>query len=151
MAQTTHQEEGINGVIKKISSADFTFSQLTPEEFAPIGGDAYVVATKKEEGKDKRRLKITQLRKLFAEIKRLEQEVKGKRDDEPLTEEFYNKLWLLQPELAYARGRDLVDKSFFELMRVSLSENKLKTVGDFRRFAQFLTAIVAYSKYVKEE
>lgn len=151
MAQTTRQQEDIRAVIRKISKPDFTFSQLAPEDFAPIDGCAYAVATKVDRGKAKRRLKITQLRKLFAEIKRLEKQLKGSPDTNSLPQEFYNELWLLQPELAYARGRELIDQDFFELMRVSLSRDKLKTVADFRRFSQFLTAVVAYSKYLKED
>lgn len=151
MAQTTRQQEDIRAVIRKISKPDFTFSQLAPEDFAPIDGCAYAVATKIDRGKAKGRLKITQLRKLFAEIKRLERELGASRETESLTPQFYSQLYLLHPVLAYAKGRDLIDQDFFELMRVSLSRDKLKTVADFRRFSQFLTAVVAYSKYLQED
>lgn len=150
MAHTNQKQVNIEGVIQKIKQPNFTFSQLDTEYFAPINGAAYAVAVKMVKNKEKRRLKITQLRKLFAEIKRLERELKGKKDDEPLQGQFYDQLWLLQPELAYAKGRNLIDADFFELMRKSLVKEKLRTVADFRRFSQFLTAVVAYSKYISE-
>ncbi len=54
---------------------------------------------------------------------------------------------LLVPELAYARGRDLIPQKFYDLMRRCLSDPKLQTVGDFRRLAELLTALLAYHKY----
>ena len=139
----------IDAVIRLISNPKFIFSKLEPESFAPApddqwtgGGAAYVVA--KSQGK----MKITQLRKLFAEIKRLDTILKGKDNDQPLDNEFYTRIWLLHPELAYARGRGLIDDSFFRLIRLSLSKDKLNTVADFHRLADFITAIVAYRKYL---
>lgn len=155
--QTTPQEKGdsshkIRELIKKIKAEDFTFSQLKPEEYAPLDGYAYQVAVKQEGDKGKPRIKITQLRKFFSQIKRLEaQLVKLKKDDDELDEAFYAELYLIVPELAYAKGRDLIDQDFFELMRVSLDKAKFKRVRDFRTFAKFVTAVLAYSKYVKKD
>lgn len=92
-------------------------------------------------------LKPTQLRKVFHTIKAIERRFKGRGDSEPLNSQDKMSIRLLIPELAYARGRELLPTKFYELMRHCLSENKLKTVGDFRRLAQFLTALLAYHKY----
>ena len=153
--------QNIGEVINLISKSDFNFSKLESEYFAPApdeqgenGGAAFVVAGIRERGKWKKRIKITQLRKLFAEVKCLERELKIKRlweeKEEILPEDFYTGLWLLHPELAYARGRNLIDEDFFKLMRRSIQPEKLKSVGDFRRFSEFLTAVLAYSKYLPD-
>lgn len=142
--------KNIQEVIEKIKKPDFTYSQLKPEEFAPApdkqgkeGGIAYIIAKQTE-------MKITQLRKLFAEIKQIERELKGRKEEGNL-EGIYPRLWLLHPELAYARGRGLIDEKFYELMILSLSRDKLGTVKDFFRFSEFITAIFAYKKYVGEK
>jgi len=92
-------------------------------------------------------LKPTQLRKVFHAIKAVERRFKVDTDDKPLDQNNKIKIRMLVPELAYARGRDLIPQKFYELMRRCLSDQKLQTVGDFRRLAQLLTALLAYHKY----
>jgi CRISPR-associated protein Csm2 len=92
-------------------------------------------------------LKPTQLRKVFHAIKAIERRFKGEDDDKQLDSDDKLAIRLLLPELAYARGRDLIPQKFYELMRRCLSEKKVQTVGDFRRLAQLLTALLAYHKY----
>jgi CRISPR-associated protein Csm2 len=120
-----------------------TLSALLPiEEFAEQGKLADQLA---EEFRTT--LKPTQLRKIFHVIKAIERRFKSKDDSELLSSEHKISVRLLVPELAYARGRDLIPQKFYELMRRSLNDQKLQTVGDFRRLAQLLTALLAYHKY----
>ncbi len=83
--------------------------------------------------------KTTQLRKLFHSIKSIKHEVKkgGKK---------LHKLRVkLMPVLAYAKGRDLIDKEFFEFAKACLA--KIKDNNDFEIFSEIFEAIVAYHRY----
>lgn len=92
-------------------------------------------------------LKPTQLRKIFHTIKDIERRFKADDDNKRLDPEDKVDIRLLVPELAYARGRELIPQKFYDIMRRCLSDQKLQTVGDFRRLAQLLTALLAYHKY----
>ncbi|MDZ7379261.1 MAG: type III-A CRISPR-associated protein Csm2 [candidate division KSB1 bacterium] len=91
-------------------------------------------------------LKAAQLRRFFHTIKNIERRMRGRSEDAPLTGEDREDVLRLLPELAYARGRNLIPGNFYELMKTCLGSEKLKTVKDFRRLAAFLTAILAYHK-----
>lgn len=110
-------------------------------EFAPPGKWAHSIAQKLD-----KEMKITQLRKIFTTIKSLEMKVKGKNQNEIFSEqEFY----MLIPHLAYAKGRKLIPADFYDLMKAIIGDGKygkIKTVEDFRRFVDFMTAIIAYHK-----
>jgi len=147
----------IKALIQKVNEPGFTFSKLKPEDYAPLERFAYNVAVRKTQTKNggkeelEVRIKITQLRKFFAEVKRLERGLKGRGENQALDESFYAKLYLLHPLLAYAKGRKLIDDDFFKLMRSSLTREKLRTVKDFLTFSDFLTAVLAYSKYAGKQ
>jgi CRISPR type III-A-associated protein Csm2 len=53
----------------------------------------------------------------------------------------------IMPELAYARGRKLIPNKFYRIMKACLRNQSLVTVGDFRLFLEFLTAVLAYHKF----
>ncbi len=133
----------MNQVIKQVYDAlqNKTFSQIEVEEFAPDGKWAFEIA--KFLGKD---MKITQLRKVFNTLKQIEVDLKGE-DKNAL---FNNsKLYMLVPQLAYAKARGLIESDFYDLMRNIIGDQertKIKSVGDFLRFVEFMTAIVAYHK-----
>ncbi|AEB09562.1 type III-A CRISPR-associated protein Csm2 [Desulfobacca acetoxidans] len=115
------------------------FSQITIEEFAPEEGWANSIA---KELKDKRR----QLRKVFAQIKDIEKKIKKMNEQDELNEP---KIFLILPQVAYARGRNLIPVDFYNLIKIIIGTKgkgtKLKKVEDFRRFTDFMTAVVAYS------
>lgn len=126
--------EGIKG--KK------TFSEVTIKEFAPAGKWADTVAG------GMKKMKTAQLRKLFTSIKQIERKVQGKEDAAPFEGA---EIYMLVPHLAYAKARDLITGDFFDLIKTIIGngdkENgKIDTVGDFRRFVEFMTAVVAYQK-----
>ncbi len=123
---------------------------LDPERFAPADGIADRLA--REFGKD---LNTTQLRKVFNRIKAMDRRLKSYGDEDELGGEIRGEISLLIPELAYAAGRGTIPDGFYSLMKLLLDRNRLRTVGDFRRLVQFLTALLAYhklyEKYEKKE
>lgn len=119
---------------------------ISPKDFADQGQVADVIAI---ELKDK--MKPTQLRKFFHAVKEKERRVKGDKDSDNISSAINTELRLLIPELAYAKGRELITQDFYDLMRCCLSAETLKTVGDLRVFMQFLTAILAYHKFHEKD
>jgi CRISPR-associated protein Csm2 len=128
----------IDEILGKLKSLG-RMADLNPTDFAEEGGYADTLA--QEFGRD---LKSSQLRKVFGALKQVD--IQGKRDplDKPLARSEINRLI---PELAYAFGRKLVPKGFYDLMKMCLSQTKMQTVGDFRRLMEFLTALLAYHKF----
>lgn len=134
-------EMKIDDVIGKIKALN-TFSAIDPEFYAKENGAAHVVA------KDvKKTMKITQLRKFFGHIKKIQAKYKGKSADTSIEK---SDIFLLMPELAYALGRNLISKKFYELMKLSLDPQKISKVKDFNCFVDFLSAVLAYYKMEKE-
>jgi CRISPR-associated protein Csm2 len=116
---------------------------LKPQDFASEGLVADTLARKFKDS-----LKPTQLRKVFHTFKRLQQQLLTARSSTTeLTEDFRAKLSLLTPDLAYAVGRELVPKEFYDLLKLCLSPQKMRTVADFQRLVEFLSAVLAYQKY----
>jgi CRISPR-associated protein Csm2 len=114
------------------------FSKIDVKEFAKEDGWANDFAKSLGE-----KMKTTQLRKVFTSIKLMEQTVKGKAD----SDSFDNPdLYMLLPQMAYAKARKLIIQEFYDLTKTIINDGMIKNVGDFRRFAQFMTAIVAYHK-----
>ncbi len=129
--------------LKNVLKQQGTLSRvLKPEEFATEEAVADVLASQ-----FKTSLKPTQTRRIFHTIKQIENQTRRMTDDARLKEEDRLRLTLLVPELAYAAGRDLIPKEFYEILKLALAQDKLQTVGDLRRLVQFLTAIVAYQKF----
>lgn len=128
----------MNDVKRHLNSLE-SMSQLKPEDYAlEEGGMAHTIAIKSKED-----MKFTQIRKFFGHIKKIETEIKGRKDTDKIE---LGKLYMLLPELAYGVGRKVVNKEFYEVMKICLSENKIQTVADFKRFIELLTAVIAYHK-----
>lgn len=120
-----------------------SFGDINVTEFAPPGKWADVIA-KNHLGKE---MKTTQLRKVFTAIKQMDLKVRGKSDEAPFDD---NALFMLVPQLAYAKAREFINKDFYELMKTIIGDGqsgKIKKVKDFKRFSEFMTAIVAYHKF----
>jgi len=109
---------------------------LAVERFAEEGGLADSLA---REFGDK--LKPTQLRKVFHQLKSLKMKVKRERKFER------SDLVKLLPTLAYATGRGLMPKDFYDLMKECIHRDRLQDSEDFLRFAEFLEALLAFHKY----
>jgi len=133
----------VKELAKQLKEREGTLAELLSiEDFAEPGQLAEQLA-KNYKGK----LKATQLRRVFHAIKAIERGMKGRDDEEDLTTDDRREILELLPELAYARGRDLIPQDFYKLMSVCLGSEKQKKVKDFRTLSSFLTAILAYHKY----
>ncbi len=144
MGNHLHQDE-ITLIKNKISKARKLSEVLKPEVFAPPDGWADRITRQlKDQHKQDRRipeLKTSQLRKIFAEVR----DICEKRKKEITTDN--TELYLLYPKLAYAQGRDLMPKNFYELLIACLDKLKDSSdKNDFKAFEDFMTAIVAYNK-----
>lgn len=119
-----------------------SFKEIEAKVFAPPEQWAESIA-KDHLGKD---MKTTQLRKVFTSIKQMELKSKGKRDDEAFNDP---SLYMMIPHLAYAKARGFIKDGFYNLIKTVIGDgnnSKIQSVGDFKRFAEFMTAIVAYHK-----
>lgn len=92
-------------------------------------------------------LKSTQLRRVFHDLKRLEQQARRQRSK--LDSHIRTQIALTLPELAYAYGRDVIPKEFYELMKALLHPPNERFQGyeDVERLMQILTALLAYHKF----
>jgi len=134
--------------VKKHLATLSSLSALKPEDYALEGKIADIIA-KKEKEKGKGEMKFTQIRKFFGHIKKIETtDIKGKKDNEEFD---LTKLYLLMPELAYGYGRGVISKDFYEVMKICLGGNKIKTVADFKMFVNLLTAVIAYHKKIEAD
>lgn len=134
-------------IVKKIKEkiGNGTLRDLPTEDIAiKPDGLAYQFVTGEGAGKD---LNSTQLRKIFHELKDYQRQIKLKKlgDKDVLPDK--GRLALLQANLAYARGRELIPNSFYELLVFCLRTERCKTKADFDRLVQLLEAILAYHKY----
>ncbi len=80
------------------------------------------------------KLKPTQLRRVFHDLKRLEKQ----RFNEAMVA-------MIMPQLAYAYGRNVIPRPFYEFMRGLLS--KVQDKEDLERLSQLLTTLLAYHKF----
>lgn len=130
-----------NNVVSQLEQRSESLSQvLHVKDFAGTGDLADQLARGYGD-----RLKATQLRRVFHTIKDIERGLP--REDRKLTDQELAEILPLLPELAYARGRDLIPQDFYELMRACMDKGKLRTVSDFRLLTRLLEAILGYHKY----
>ncbi|MFN3422728.1 MAG: type III-A CRISPR-associated protein Csm2 [Armatimonadota bacterium] len=96
------------------------------------------------------RLKSTQLRRVFYDLKRLEQQARRQRSK--LDPHIRTQIALTLPELAYAYGRGVIPKEFYDLMKALLHppEQRFQDYEDVERLMQILTALLAYHKFHDE-
>lgn len=127
-----------------------TMGDLDPNDFC--GEEGLADSLVQEFSKQKKDLKPTQLRKVFHELKAIQRdirrEIKAQEDESlPFDDRFRRRVVRLMPTMAYATGRGLIPRDFYELMKMCLSSEKLKTYKDFLRTADFTEAIMAYHKF----
>jgi len=130
-------------VKKEIGALD-KLSDLEVKKYADTGGYADVIARAREN----KNLKTTQLRKFFSAIKSMEKKADSWKNIEA---DFY----LLKPQLANARGRDLIPPKFYDVMmkimdKVDRGDDDEK-IENFRVFVSFLEAVVAYHKFYNQD
>jgi CRISPR-associated protein Csm2 len=122
--------------IEKLGS----MSELPEEDFCEEDGlaDSLAQRFKKDE------LKATQLRKVFRELKAIQRGIKRESLGDPFDR---RKVVGMMPTLAYASGRGLIPKDFYDIIKMCLSPQRLQTNEDFLRVDDFVTAILAYHKF----
>jgi CRISPR-associated protein Csm2 len=141
MSKRKRINEEVKNIINEIDKN--SLSELTPKKYAKVDGYADVIA------RNLRTLKPTQLRRFFDTVKRISRDLKsGNKGWKDIEAEFY----LLNPKLAYAKGRDLIPAEFDELMKVCLrkiteGESNEEKEDFFGIFESFFVSIVAYHKY----
>jgi len=113
--------------------------ELKAEDFAEEDGLAASLALSV---KDK--LKPTQLRKVFHQIKDIRRVVDREKTFDRA------KVAMVMPLLAYGVGRGLVPKDFYETMKLCFGKERCATMDDFTRASDFLEAVMAYHKYYTE-
>lgn len=123
-----------------------SMSALEPTDYCEENGLADSLA--QEFVKKEKELKATQLRRVFDELKLIQREVEREADPQKAFDR--TRLVKLMPILAYASGRGLIPRDFYELMKTCLGAGKLKTNEDFLCTAHFVTAILAYHKFRRE-
>lgn len=131
---------------RRLQESGTLASLLSPQDFASEGLVADQAA---KELKDK--LNPTQMRKVFHTFKQIERGLRGKADTEQLSANLQAEISLISPNLAYAAGRGLLPKPFYNVLKLCLKPGKMQSVADFRRLTQLLTAILAYQKYYEKE
>lgn len=127
----------LNNIISEIKKRK-TFKNVMVEDFAK--SDSWADSIAKSLG-DK--MKTTQLRKVFTSIKLMDQRAKGKLESDKFSDP---DLYMLLPQMAYAKARKLISSEFYDLVKTVINDGKIVDIEDFRRFVQFMTAIVAYHK-----
>ncbi len=161
----------IDELIRKIRNASTLKEVFIPEKYALPGGWADSIASilinddKKKQDKNKKKASMNsnQLRKIFTELKNIQKNIETEqkniqenmeKDEAPkskdenfiLNNELKNQILLLMPQIAYARGRELISESFYNLLKECISSNKIVDKKDYDSFVEFYTAVVAYSK-----
>ncbi len=129
----------MNAIIQEIQKKP-SFGDVAVIDFVPPGKWADVIANKQE-------IKTTQLRKVFTSIKQMEMKVKGKKDNDAFSDPA---LYMMVPHLAYAKARKYINEEFYNLIKTIIGDGisgKINSVHDFKRFSEFMTAIVAYHKF----
>ncbi len=132
----------IDDIIRKIDGLQ-NLGELDEKTIAEENGYAESVAADRD---IKKRLKTTQLRKIFDRVKTIERKLNEDGWD-AVQPDFY----MLRPELAYAKARKLIPEQFFMLMNACMKQvdkgNNEQKKKNYARFVRFLEAIVAYHKY----
>lgn len=131
----------IDELLSEVRKAKTLKEVFVPERYALPGGWAYLTA----ELLKKDAMNTNQLRKIFTQLKNIEGKIDNARSEKLLPEQI-NEILLVMPQIAYARGRDLIPYDFYNLMKECISQYKIKDKEDYKSFISFYTAVVAYSK-----
>ncbi|GAB6190139.1 hypothetical protein JCM30566_18820 [Marinitoga arctica] len=111
---------------------------LEPKKYATTEGIAYKYANYL-----KNKMKTVQIRNIFATLKEFEQANRGKTgnnfDD--------SKKYILLTQTAYAVGRKVVPKNFYNFMEYCVE--RINSPEDLNVFVKFFETIIAYFKFLE--
>ncbi len=137
------KHKSIDEIKKKIFEAT-PMRRLPQEDFAEEYGlaDSLAVALG-------RNLNATQLRKVFDEIKRVRRKLEDNFDLKVDRDKPFDRAPLLRlmPLLAFAVGRKLLPREFYDILKHCLGRQQLVTNADFLQTAYFIEAVLAFHKY----
>lgn len=136
-----NRDNSLNELINEIKKSTSLKQVFTPEKYALEDGWAYKTAKSLLKNNS---MNSTQIRKFFTELKEIEKKLKLEKD----LNKCKNEILLLMPQVAYALGRKVVPKGFYNLMSECINLDKIKEPDDYFAFVRFFTAVVAYSKIV---
>lgn len=128
-------------LIERINRGGALHNTLTCEEINLPRKAAFNVGVafkSKGNSTDDKTLNTNQLRKYFEQISN----VRGLEVEKAKTE-----LFKVLPQIAYAAGRKVCPKDFYKLMEACISPSTLKDEQDIDALIDFLTAVVAYTKF----
>ncbi|RKD31283.1 type III-A CRISPR-associated protein Csm2 [Thermohalobacter berrensis] len=134
----------LSQLIKEIQKAKSLKEVFVPEKYALPDGWAFKTANTLI---GSNAMNTNQIRKIFGELKSIEEKLKREKD----LDKCKNDILLIMPQVAYALGRRVVSKNFYDLMKECINLNKIKEPEDFIAFVKFFTAVVAYSSVVKSK
>lgn len=136
-----NRDNAIQEVISEVKRANRLKDVFKPEDYALPEGWAHKTA----KSLSKQAMNSNQLRKIFTQLKGIEEKIDRNKSSE-LTDTQMNEILLIMPQIAYAKGRDLIPWEFYNLMRECITPKKIKDRDDYKSFVNFYTAVVAYSK-----
>lgn len=129
----------VDNVIKRIKNGGKLSSTLSIEDLNLPNKAAHLIGKTFSKGRtDKEVLNTNQLRKYFDQIKAVE-----------LIDDFNeakNNLFKILPHVAYAVGRDVCPRKFYDLLEACISNKSLQDEKDIETLVNFMSSIVAYSK-----
>lgn len=139
----------LNELITEIRRANSLKEVFLPEKYALADGWAYKTANvllARSRDNSKKGMNVNQIRKIYNELRSIADNIKmnNKLDDDSK-----NRIMLIMPQVAYAKGRGVVTQEFYNLMKECISLKKIKQKEDFISFFNFFKAVVAYSSMVK--
>lgn len=126
--------------LKKLIAEKNHFSEIPIQSFA--GKDQSVDRFMKAKHKD---LKINQLRNFFGEI----QTIRKNPEIWKSKEELQKTVSMLEMNLAYDFGRNVITRDFYDIVTASLK--KVKVEEDFKKFVIFIQSLIAYHKFHSSE
>lgn len=113
---------------------------LNAKDYSYKDGIAYQYA----EHLKRKNMNTAQIRNIFSTIKEIEQENRNKSKDELIND---SKKYKLLSQVAYAVGRKVVPKDFYDFMEYCVI--RIENKDDLDRFVNFFEAIIAYFKYLQ--
>ena len=116
------------------------FKDIPVESFA--GKDRWADNFMKAKHKE---LKINQLRNFFGEIKSIQKNPEIWKNKEELRDA----VSMLEMNLAYDFGRNVIARDFYDIITASLA--KVKVEDDFKKFVVFIQSLIAYHKFHSTE
>ena len=126
---------------KEFNDEKSHFSKIPIESFAAKGkwADQFIESRYKD-------LKINQLRNFFGELQLIQSDPTLFKPENKTM--FGDKKAMLEMNLAYDFGRNVITKEFYDLITESLK--KVQQEDDFDKFVVFIKSLIAYHKYYEK-